>query len=224
MGHRLRLPTFAAAVISAALARGAAAATIPVTSSADDIVVNGNCTLREAVIAANSDTAQDACPAGNGTDTIQVPAGTYTLLLAGPGEDAAAGGDLDVTASVDVVGAGAPTTVIDGNATDRVLDIDPASTGISVTLSGLTIRNGSAQPAGGGIRNAGALAVSDCVFRDNTATGGAGTASGGGIDSTGTLTVTRSTIQNNLVTATAPPFSSAVASGGGIHAAGTLDV
>jgi len=42
--------------------------------TADDTLVNGNCTLREAIIAANTDTAVDACPAGSGADEIQLPA------------------------------------------------------------------------------------------------------------------------------------------------------
>ena len=46
--------------------------------------------LREAVIAANSDSNAD-------NDTINLPAGTYTLSLTGTGEDAAATGDLDLT-------------------------------------------------------------------------------------------------------------------------------
>ena len=42
-------------------------------------MTNGNCTLGEAISAANTDTAVDACAAGNGRDIIQLPAGTYTL-------------------------------------------------------------------------------------------------------------------------------------------------
>lgn len=51
-----------------------AAATITVNSAADDVDDDGECTLREAIIAANTDTASGAttgeCIAGDGSDTI----------------------------------------------------------------------------------------------------------------------------------------------------------
>ena len=52
--------------------------------------------LREAIQAANTDLAVDACPAGGAADTMMVPAGVYLLTLAGAGEDGNATGDLDV--------------------------------------------------------------------------------------------------------------------------------
>ncbi len=52
----------------------AAAATIPVNSTADTTLDDGACTFREAIIAANSDTSSGAaggeCPAGSDVDTI----------------------------------------------------------------------------------------------------------------------------------------------------------
>ncbi|MFO7540286.1 MAG: CSLREA domain-containing protein [Chloroflexota bacterium] len=80
--------------------------TIVVNTTADDLVVNGNCTLREAIIAANSDTAVDDCAAGSGHDVITLPPGIYTLTLAGAGEDGAQTGDLDLTADVTINGGG----------------------------------------------------------------------------------------------------------------------
>jgi len=73
------------------------AATIGVTTAGDELNSDGDCALREAIQAANTDTAVDACTAGNGADIIEVPAGTYTLSIAGSEEDANATGDLDVT-------------------------------------------------------------------------------------------------------------------------------
>ena len=60
--------------------------TIVVTTTADDLAANGNCTLREALVAANTNTAMDGCPAGSDVDTIVIGAGTYILSLTGPGE------------------------------------------------------------------------------------------------------------------------------------------
>ena len=77
-----------------------AASTIPVTSTVDSLADDGQCSLREAVIAANTDTAVGGCPAGSGADVIifapslTTPA-VFTLALTGANEDNAATGDLD---------------------------------------------------------------------------------------------------------------------------------
>src|SRR5689334_10135263 len=103
--HPLRPLTAILLVVLTVVA--ADATVIPVNTTADGLSVDGNCTLREAVVAANTDAAVDACPAGAGADTIQLPAGVYLLTLAGAGEDAAATGDLDLNADVSITGAGA---------------------------------------------------------------------------------------------------------------------
>lgn len=46
------------------------AATITVNTIADTIAVDGFCSLHEAILAANTDTAVNECPAGNGADSI----------------------------------------------------------------------------------------------------------------------------------------------------------
>ena len=55
----------------------AIAATITVNTSADELTNNGNCSLREALEAANNDTAVDGCAKGSGADTVGKPAGSY---------------------------------------------------------------------------------------------------------------------------------------------------
>lgn len=145
----------------------ASAATITVDSTADDLDLgpNGNCTLREAIAAANTDAAVDLCAAGSGADTIEIPAGTYRLTIAGAKEDANATGDLDVTSDVTLAGAGASETVIDGgfgtggDPVDRVLHVRGGET---VAVRDLTIQHGKVPTesdavadrvdSGGGIR------------------------------------------------------------------------
>src|SRR5215470_17970971 len=77
--------------------RAAHATSITVTTTNDELNTDGDCSLREAVRAANLNVAVDACPAGQNdqTDTITVPAGTYTLTIPGDDNDASAG-DLDI--------------------------------------------------------------------------------------------------------------------------------
>ena len=53
--------------------------TITVNSTAQSPGAVGDCTLGEAIIAANTDSPVDGCSAGSGQDTIILPAGTYTL-------------------------------------------------------------------------------------------------------------------------------------------------
>jgi CSLREA domain-containing protein len=152
----------------------------------------GSCTLRAAVQEAN---------ALAGSDTIQLPAGTYVLSLAGQGEDVAATGDLDITDEITIAGASSATTIVDGNAADRVFDV--FNSAARVTISGLTIRNGNPGPTayGGGMYNSSTTTLSDVIVSGNT-TG----VSGGGIENDNDLTIT-----NGIVTA-----NTAASSGGGI--------
>ena len=114
------------------------AATFTVTKTADtnDGSCSADCSLREAIIAAN---------AAGGTNTIDLPGGTYTLTLAGGGEDAAATGDLDIThANLTISGHGSDTTIIDGGGIDWGLSDHWISA--DVTIHDVTIRTGICQP------------------------------------------------------------------------------
>src|SRR3712207_3977153 len=86
---RLLLSLFLVLVAVTLLASPALATDITVDTTEDETNFDGDCSLREAIIAANTDAVAGACPAGSGTDTIAVPAGTYTLSINGANEDAA---------------------------------------------------------------------------------------------------------------------------------------
>jgi CSLREA domain-containing protein len=186
----------AATIDTQAMASGAGV--IAVNSFFDDNIDNGNCTLREAIIAANTDTARDNCEAGNGPDTISLPAGIYTLTITGVGDDANVGGDLDITSDLTIQGAQWDTTIIDGNGTvtsDRVFHVDPGGSGIEVNISDLTIRNGHVYSSGGGgIHNQGILTLDSIAVVDNNVTGEVGS----GIHNEGTLILTDSLLDNNF--------------------------
>lgn len=147
---------------------------------------SGLVSLRAAIQEAN---------ASVGGDTIELPAGTYTLTLIGNGEEAAATGDLDITDGVTLTGAGPDSTVIDGIGQDRVFDI---ASEILVTISAVKIFRGTAilsQEDGGGIRNLGQLTLEDVVISHNTASGGGGAIASYGQGST--LTITASRFESN---------------------------
>lgn len=71
----------------------AAATTIAVTTTADELNTDGDCSLREAVQAVNVAAAVDACPAGS--NHLVLPVGLYSLLT-----------PIDVTKPLTVTGAG----------------------------------------------------------------------------------------------------------------------
>ena len=175
----------------------AEAAVIAPNVFTDDNTTNGNCTLREAIRSANQDVAIDGCPAGSGPDTIRLQPGTYSLTNENGGEDAALTGDLDITADLVIEGAGPSRTVIRGawpTDPDRIFHV-PVS-GIDVTMSGVTIRDGLVASSGGGLEVGGAstVLVRDAVFTNNQGN------FGGGIQNAGTLTLQRVTVAGNRAT------------------------
>jgi CSLREA domain-containing protein len=172
-----------------------AAATIVVDSTADDFdgAPNGNCTLREAIVAANTNAAVDGCPAGGPgpgvVDLVQVPAGLFVLSIGGAGENQSATGDLDLTDDVIISGAGAPLTVVDADGIDRVFDVAD----VQAELSGLTLRNGHAGGGNGGaIENGGELMVEFCAIESSFAGG-----PGGGVRNDNDITLASSVLSGN---------------------------
>ena len=104
-----------------------------------------DCTLREAVIAAN---------AHRGADTIVLPSRKrYELTIKSTGEDRAANGDLDIRSGpLTIVHRGRGRATIDANGIDRVFDIGKAKTTLDklVVMGGFS-NNNDADGDGGGI-------------------------------------------------------------------------
>jgi len=135
-----------------------AVAILSVNDTSDSLVAgDGKCTLREAIINANSesDTTGGDCAAGSGADLIDLPMGTYNLSITGTGEDAAFTGDLDITDDLTITGAGQAITNIDGGGIDRVFDVKLGNT---LEISGVTVQNGNAS-FGAGFFNLGTLII-----------------------------------------------------------------
>lgn len=195
-----------------------AATTITVTTTTDELQKDGDCSLREAIRAANLNTAVDACLAGSGSnvDTIMLPAGRYALGIAGTNEDAAATGDLDIKDSVVITGESSETTIIDGSRLDRVFHILGSA---RATLAKLTVRNGDIgmKGEGGGIRNKGTLRLEHCAVTANF-TG----YYGGGIWTDNSLDIFNCTVHDNKASTFLYGEGGGDSDGGGIYiAAGT---
>ena len=154
------------AVVAACLAlpTAALATTITVTTTADTLVTDGACSIREAIINANNDaTTWPDCAAGAGADIINLPAGTITFQIPNPpsspsnmdADQVAAMGDLDLLSSMTINGHSAGT-VIDGNQLDRVFDINPdvdslpetVTPVITVQINDLTMTNARQNQSG----------------------------------------------------------------------------
>ncbi len=181
-----------------------------------------DCSLRGAIIKANSHV---------GADTITLPAGTYTLAIAGADEENAATGDLDITEDLTLVGKSQLTTIVDANGIDRVFDIfAPAH----VSFSAIQIQGGNViGQGGGGIRNQGHLTLQDVMLIANHTS----TAGGALWSTTGAwATLQNVSIANNSAFAGGGIFSDdgtviingaslsfdTASLGGGIYAGGTM--
>jgi CSLREA domain-containing protein len=185
----------------------AAQAALQVTTTADSVANDGQCSLREAISAANSNVASGAaageCGAGQPPpfDRIDIPAGTFRLQRSGAVDDSNAAGDLDIRrAGVQLIGAGADVSVVRGDREERVFDIGaglaaPAPGSSAVVLRGLTIRDGD-DSSGGGVRTAAGwgLEIDACTIANNAAL------SAGGILAQGPLLLRDSTLHANSAT------------------------
>lgn len=192
---------------------------IIVSSQADVIDYDDHlCTLREAVIAANTDSAPafgfGECLAGSGADTIILGTGIYPFTLAGAGENASLTGDLDVTSPITIQGTGIDCIVPGKNCTqinadnlDRVFEVSRHG---NLTLQNVLIHNGNSDAEhGGGIYNWGSLTLDHAAIVDCYSNG-----LGGGLYNDGNALITGSLIVDN----------STPSHGGGISNLGALVV
>jgi CSLREA domain-containing protein len=177
------------------------------TADTDDQLCDADCSLREAVFAANS--LQDA-----DTISFQIPTtdpgynsttGVYTITLTSA---------ISITADLTINGLGANVLTISGNQANRIFS---TPTGVALTLDGMTIRDAAAGPTAGAISNSGTMTISNCILTQNSAAGGGPTVEGGAITNSGTLTISYSTLSNNSA-------SSFVGKGGAISNSGTLTI
>ncbi|MEO0849434.1 MAG: choice-of-anchor Q domain-containing protein, partial [Cyanobacteria bacterium J06648_1] len=153
--------------------------------------------LREAVNAANNSAGIDRIIFDSGLSGSNI-----TLSL----------GEIAIADSVAIEGLGADALTIDGANASRVFNIDDgdAANTINVSLSQLTVANGTTTGAGGGITNSENLTIVD-----STVTGSTAANRGGGIYNLGDLTVKNSIISENRANER---------TGGGIVSAGNLTI
>jgi CSLREA domain-containing protein len=152
------------------------AADITVNSLADDADgADGECTLREAITAANTDTtsgtATGECAPGSGNDVIH-----FALPGTAPWTVDLTGALPDLASNIEIAGPGADQFTVRRNTGGDYGIFGVTGFTIEVSISGITISNGNAG-FGGGISNpnGNTLNVTDSTFSGNNAdTGGGG--------------------------------------------------
>jgi hypothetical protein len=183
------------------------------------ISVNGTtCTLADAIVAANTDTATGGCPAGSGQDLVRLDA-DVTLSASLP----------SLTSAMKVQAAAGST--VDGNGNPCFV---VESSGDAV-LKGLTVQNCVAFE-GGAVLNKGTLTINRCRITGNSASYGGGVSNDGTGSNVGSLTIAGSDISGNTasdggggvatdygvvkISDTTITGNSAAADGGGVHSYG----
>ncbi len=182
-------------------------ATIRVTSLLDSGAGSLRAAIEKADLAPNHDKITFAHSlSGTITLTSALPALSTDIVISGPGPSM--------------------LTVARGSASGTPeFGIFSISKGAKVAISGLTITGGS-DVDGGGIDNAGSLAVVNARISDNSANGGTRDyiGSGGGIDNTGTLSIANCTVSGNSATGGISMEDGNIGRGGGIDNTGKMSV
>jgi CSLREA domain-containing protein len=191
---RLRLAFAAALTLAAVVAPTASADFYAATKHGDhapDGCTKSDCTLREAILAAN---------ANPGRDRILLTSNRpYHLSRGGPPDDGALRGDLDITKDpLRIYHGNRGWATIDARGVDRVFEI---FAGAPTHLENLRITGGkhpsSFDGNGGGIRTDASLWLLHCILTGNHAAGVEG--SGGGLQAAnGKLTILNTTISDNV--------------------------
>lgn len=199
-----------AAALSLALGGAAHAAIITVDSNGDGLPA-GICTLRAAVLAANTGAFVGSCTAGNGANTIRFAPGISAIELSN--------GELLVSSAQPLtLDGGASQVTVRRAAAAAPFRIINVTSAIPLNLNRITIsggRTGATNGWGAGINSAGSVALVNSTISGNAST--AASSGGGGISAVGAVTLTDSDVTGN---STAGPNSP----GGGINSNGSVSL
>ncbi len=201
------------------------ASAAPITVTTTDETSATDCTLPDAIAAANFDSLEGHCSAGSGTDAITI---TTT-------------GVIDLTSALPTINS---DMTIDGpdefqlnvrrQSAAPAFRIFSVNIGKTATISDLTISNGRLETnvAGAGVANFGTLTLDHVLVAGNvlvntaSQSGGGPAPTGGGIANLGTMTLLDSRVESNTVSATntGTGNASADASGGGVMNFGAMTI
>jgi predicted outer membrane repeat protein len=135
----------------------------PNSSGACDYNVANDCSLRQAITDANTNSGQ--------YDYIYFQSGlTGTISLT-----TASGGQIPITDAVSIFGNGPDQVTVHAAPNSRIFNVNPATAGDRVEIDGLTLTGGNAAAEGGAIFNDNSrLRIFDAILTGNTAAGPGG--------------------------------------------------
>ena len=225
--------SLAGAALLLALGQGVVqAATITVITDNPNIIADGQCSLIEAIVNANNDAATHAdCAAGNGADTIVLPANANVMLSVvygrTYGQFSSPVGLPPIASRITIEGNGAIISRQGGAPAFGLMAVRgnfPLGVGIpsrpgDLTLQSVTLSGGSSF---GGLSNNGTANIENSIISGNT---------GVGVSNGGTLTIENSTISGNTASGVSNSGTLAIAnstisgntanfSGGGVFNSG----
>jgi CSLREA domain-containing protein len=157
---------------------------IVVTTAEDETNDDGDCSLREAVQAANTNAAVDGCAAGDADGDVITFDMAYTIELSL--------GELPLSDDVSIDGSGVGGVMVDANGTSRIFDVDAAGgpgDDQAVSFVSLMLREGDSSAGGSDAPDAGGAvdlkAGSEALFLDTDVLDSVAGINGGGIHGAG---------------------------------------
>jgi len=190
-------------VLVLAFGATAQAATITVDSTADPGTNDGQCTLREAVVAMNTTTVGTS---GCGADGAF---GSDDIILFDPALD---GGTIPISSQITIkqsltITGPAGGAIIQSDGSGRIFNFTPGNA--TLVLANLTLAGGNAgTPSSGG----GVFSFGNVTLTNSTVSGNSSGHFGGGVNAFGNVMLTNSTVSGNT----------AGENGGGINAFGNV--
>ena len=207
---------------------GGSSAGLVVTTSADELTPNGFCSLREAVRAANGETAGGDCGSGAADgDRITFAATVLTPILLTLGE-------ITITDDVTIDGSSLMGRVtIDASGRSRIFDLNTASgagADTDVDFVSLILQNGNSGQGGSSAPDAGGAvdlkAGSNATFTDVDVTGSVAGINGGGIHGAGNtdIVITTSMAGASRIAGNEARGNESNRGGGGVWGAGSVTI
>lgn len=182
--------------VDATFARTAEPADWIVVTSTSGGTGGPNCTLRDAIAAANTDAAVGGCQAGGGSDTIALPVGSVISLLATDNDASGPNGLPSITSDIVIEGRGA---IVQRGGTSTEFRLFHVGQGGHLVLRDTTVRNGHGGALGGGgiLIEGGSAELFASTVSENRATPGVASRGAGVLNLGGDLTVIASVLSHN---------------------------
>lgn len=176
---------------------------LPPAARAATIVVQGGCTLIDAITAANTNAMAGSCAAGSGDDVIELTANVILTTVDHVDPSEGPNGLPAIASNITIEGGGWSIERLAGSPGFRILQVNAPS---NLILRDLSVLNGRAtivgltyRIGGAGISNSGTLTLVDTTVSGNQVDGAGFHSAGGGISNYGSLVMTSSTVSNNSV-------------------------